>query len=79
MGGFWQYQNEAITPVSPVQPQYTDQSYLLHEFCQAVTNGHAPETTCQDNIQSLAIVFSALRSFETARPVQMSDMLDEQV
>jgi predicted dehydrogenase len=76
MGGFWQYQNEAITTVSPARPEYTDQSYLLHEFYKAITDGHTPATRCQDNIQSLAIVFGALRSFEAGRAVSMSEMLD---
>ena len=79
MGGFWQYRNEEVTPVSPVQPAHTDQAYLLHEFYDAVTNGRTPATTCQDNIQSLAIVFGALRSFETHHPVSMNEMLDMRV
>lgn len=75
MGSFWQYQNADVTPVSPAQPAYTDQAYLLHEFYEAVTNGRRPATTCQDNIQSLAIVFGALRSFETGGVVRVGDMV----
>lgn len=75
LGGFWQYKNADLTPVNPVQPQYTDQSYLLHEFYEAVSGRVTPATTCQDNINSLAIVFGVLRSFETRQPVSMSEML----
>ncbi len=76
MGSFWQYQNADLALVPSIQPIYTDQSYLLHEFYKAVTNGHMPATTCQDNIHSLAIVFGALRSFETRGVVRINDMLE---
>lgn len=79
MGGFWQYQNEDLTLVDPAQPAYTDQSYLLHEFYEAVTLGRPPMTTCQDNIKSLGIVFGALRSFETGSVTTMNEMLVEKV
>jgi predicted dehydrogenase len=76
VGGFWQYKNDDLTLVSAIQPEYNDQSYLLHEFYEAVTHGRKAATTCQDNIQSLAIVFGALRSFETGGVVQINEMVD---
>ena len=48
---------------------YANQAYLLHEFYQAVSTGSRPATTCQDNLRSLAMVFDAIRSFETELPV----------
>jgi predicted dehydrogenase len=75
-GGFWQYKNDDLTLAPSLQPTFTDQSYLLHEFYEAVMNGRTPATTCQDNIRSLAIVFGALRSFETGSVVRLSDILD---
>lgn len=75
LGGIWQYQNDDLTLVPSVQPAYTDQSYLLHEFYEAVTKGSPPATTCQDNLHSLAIVFGALRSFETNGVVQIDTVL----
>jgi predicted dehydrogenase len=77
LGGFWQYKNDDLTLVPPSQPAYADQAYLLHEFYEAVTNGRRPATTCQDNIRSLAIVFGALRSFETGGVVRLDEMLGE--
>jgi hypothetical protein len=76
VGGVWQYKNAELTLVPPIRPAHTDQSYLLHEFYEAVTNGHTPATTCQDNIHSLAIVFGALRSFEAGGVVHVREILD---
>jgi predicted dehydrogenase len=60
---------DALTPVAPVVMDYTDQAYLLREFYKAVVNGSAPATVCQDNIKSLAMVFDAVRAFETGAAV----------
>jgi predicted dehydrogenase len=51
-------------------PERTDQSYLLHEFYEAVTGGKPPVTTCQDNIKSLGIVFDVVASFERGQAVR---------
>ncbi len=53
-----------------VAMERTDQSYLLHEFYEAVTQGKPPVTTCQDNIKSLGIVFDVVESFETGAVVR---------
>lgn len=57
------------TVVEPVAMSHEGQSYLLHEFYQAVTQGTLPVTTCQDNIKSLGIVFDTVQSFETGQTV----------
>jgi predicted dehydrogenase len=62
-----------LTAVRPLQPQYTDQAYLLHEFYEAVTQGKTPATTCQDNIKSLGIVFDCVRSFESGAVVRSGE------
>lgn len=56
--------------VEPVPMQRMAQAYLLHEFYEAVTQGKAPATTCQDNIKSLGIVFNVVKSFETGQVVK---------
>ena len=56
--------------VEPVSMQRMAQAYLLHEFYEAVTQGKAPATTCQDNIKSLGIVFNVVKSFETGQVVK---------
>jgi predicted dehydrogenase len=62
---YTQTEQQELRLIPPVQPEYTDQAYLLHEFYEAVVNGKPPATTCQDNIKSLAIVFDSVQSFET--------------
>ena len=57
--------------VEPVAMPLVAQAYLLDEFCTAVEGGTLPATTCQDNIKSLGIVFSAVQSFETGAVVRM--------
>jgi predicted dehydrogenase len=75
LGELGQYEPDELRLVSPIKPGYADQAYLLHEFYVAVTEGYAPATTCQDNLHSLAIVFSALRSFERRGVVSIDEIL----
>jgi predicted dehydrogenase len=49
--------------VAPVQMAREGQAYLLHEFYDAVSQGKPPATTCQDNINSLEIVFETITAF----------------
>jgi predicted dehydrogenase len=79
VGGFLQYENGELTLAPSIQLAYADESYVLHEFYEAVTTGHMPATMCQSNIQSLAIVFGALRSFETGGIVSINEMLGGRV
>jgi predicted dehydrogenase len=60
----------AIEKIEPLAPEYAHQAYLLHEFYEAITQGKAPATTCQDNIRSLAMVFKTLEAFDTGAPVR---------
>jgi predicted dehydrogenase len=73
-GAYRQYENRDLERVPAVDMEHLAQSYLLHEFLEALTTGRTPATTCQDNIKSLAIVFDAIRSFETGHTVQSSEM-----
>lgn len=61
-------QEAEIAP--PVQMEHVAQAYLLHEFHQALTEGHKPATTCQDNIKSLSLVFDVIRSFERGEVIR---------
>lgn len=67
---YTQFTAEEATPVELVEMDYQDQSYTLHEFYRAVTTGTRPETTCQDNIKSLAIVFDTVNSFESGQIIR---------
>jgi len=63
--------DEQPQQVEPVAMPLVAQAYLLDEFCTAVEDGAVPATTCQDNIKSLGIVFSAVESFETGEVVRV--------
>ena len=45
---------------------------LIKEFVRCVQTGETPETTCTDNIKSLAMVFGAIESAEAGKPVEIS-------
>jgi predicted dehydrogenase len=61
-----------VQHVPMFEPQRLGQSYLLHEFYEAVALGKPPVTTCQDNIKSLGIVFDVIESFTTGGVVRSS-------
>jgi predicted dehydrogenase len=67
---YTQLTNQEAVLVEPLSLPRFAQAYLLHEFYEAVTQGKAPATTCQDNIKSLSIVFNVVKSFETGQAVQ---------
>lgn len=73
--GFWMVENYPAEIVPPVKLPRTAQSYLLHEFYNAVVGGAPPATTCQDNIKSLSMVFAAVQSFETGLPVELREVI----
>ncbi len=54
-----------LVRMEPLALQNVAQAYLLNEFYEAVTSGKAPETSCQHNIHSLAMVFHAVESFQS--------------
>ena len=45
---------------------------LIHEFVDCVQKGNTPETVCTDNIKSLAMVFGAIESAKSGKPVAIS-------
>lgn len=59
-----------VQPVPLVEIPRDQQAYLLHEFCEAVTQGKQVATTCQDNIKSLAMVFNTIKAFESGQLIQ---------
>jgi predicted dehydrogenase len=44
---------------------------LIAEFVECVRSGGVPETVCTDNIKSMAMVFGAVESAETGKPVKI--------
>lgn len=60
-----------IETLAPVTLPRSAQAYLLHEFYEAVTQGRAPATSCQDNLKSLGMVFNVVESFETGQVITL--------
>jgi len=50
-------------------PRLTGQQFVLNDFIKAVTQGRRPCTDVYDNIQSVAMVFSAVKAVRTGRRV----------
>lgn len=52
---------------------YIDRAGSLDAFAQAVINGSEPECSGRDNLDTLALMFAAIESVETHRPVSLTD------
>ncbi len=63
---------EEITPTA-VPP---GQDACLAEFLAAIRENREPECSGRDNLQSLAIVFAAVRSAQEGRPVQIAELFE---
>lgn len=55
--------------VPAVQLERGGQDWLLHEFVSAAREGREPETSAQDNLRSIEMVFAAVESTKTGRVV----------
>ncbi len=73
--GYGLAESGEVIEVKPVEVEYIGQAYLLHEFYEAVIQGKAVATSCQDNIKSLGIVFDVIKSCESGRPVRSGESL----
>ncbi|MGQ9683834.1 MAG: Gfo/Idh/MocA family protein [Anaerolineae bacterium] len=64
----------ADVPVPEVDPEGKEGRHLgcIREFVDCVRHGGTPETIAEDNIRSLAMVFGAIESAETGRPVAIA-------
>jgi predicted dehydrogenase len=60
----------AVPPLDPVD-RVGGHLGVIQDFVRAVETGAEPETAGSDNIKSLAMVFSAVESAETGRPVEI--------
>jgi predicted dehydrogenase len=56
-------------PVTVEPLEHKGHEGLIHEFVQCVRTGSRPETSCQDNIKSLAMVLAAVESVKKGRRV----------
>ncbi len=61
---------EQLDLAVPILPQtHTGHLALMHEFAAAIRDGRKTETSCEDNIKSLAMVLAAVESAKTGRKV----------
>jgi predicted dehydrogenase len=71
-GGF----RSEMAPVATPPPDPSDgvggHAGIIAEFVRCVRSGAEPETTCTENIKSLAMVFGAIESAEQGRPVKIT-------
>jgi predicted dehydrogenase len=66
-------EHAAVEPPTDIDPNKTDRhGALIREFVQCVRDGTTPNTICTDNIKSLAMVFGAIESAETQKPVTIA-------
>lgn len=68
-----QTEDEGPKEELPIEPmELTDQAYLLRAFYEAVRDGKEPETSAQDNLRSIEMVFRTVESCETGRKVTLT-------
>ena len=59
----------------PSQPSDATLAATFDEFTAALDERRAPETALADNMQTLAMVYAAIRSAEQGVPIALADML----
>jgi len=65
--GFSREKKEVLAEEVPLE--FIGHEGCIREFLSCVRGGGTPQTTCEDNIKSLAMVFGAIESDESGRPV----------
>ena len=60
---------ESLT-IEPME--LTDQAYLLRAFYEAVRDGKEPETSAEDNLRSIEMVFRTVESCETRQTIPLT-------
>jgi len=60
-----------LTEEKQVDMRYETTAYLFWEFLQVITKGRIPETSGEDNIHTLNMVFAAVQAVDTGKHVQI--------
>jgi predicted dehydrogenase len=68
--GFFREKREAVIPAPSLE--HLGQRGALREFLEYLRTGKTPQCECQDNIQSLAMVFAAMESSRCGRRVDIA-------
>ena len=56
------------------QPKWSN-AWLIEKFVHWLDGGEPMETNVQDNLQSVALIFAAVESSRTGKPVQVQKLL----
>jgi predicted dehydrogenase len=70
-GGFISKLKTLEVPQPGPSPEFQGHAGVMREFRDCVLRGGTPETSCEDNIKSLAMVLSAIQSAETGQRVEI--------
>ena len=73
-GGFFSKWKDVELPPHDPKGKVGGHEGLIREFVQCVQTGGTPETICTDNIKSLAMVFGAIESAESRKPVEIEGL-----
>lgn len=71
-GGFISRYQDIPVPAYDQRDPIGGHGGIIQEFIACVKTGRQPETTCTDNIKSLAMVFGAIESAETGKRVAIT-------
>ena len=70
---FAQASDDAAKEPIPIEPMdLTDQAYLLRAFYEAVRDGRQLETSAEDNLRSIEMVFRTVESCESGQTVELT-------
>lgn len=58
------------------QPKWAN-AWLIERFCAWLAGGEPMETNVEANLQSVALIFSAIRSARMGEPVQVQRYLED--
>jgi predicted dehydrogenase len=68
-GGFLSTYTDLEVSPEPHSAKVDGHKGIIRDFVACVRNGGTPDTICTDNIKSLAMVFGAIESAESGKPV----------
>ena len=69
--------SECSKPLPLLQRPKWAHYWLLEQFCDWLDGGEPMETNVEDNLQSMALIFSAIESSQTGNPVKVQEFLNK--
>ena len=68
-----------VEDVKPVVPEHDGHRWLINEFLEWLDGGPAPDTSLEQNIKRVAMVFGAIEASRTGTAVNVEGMVDSVV